>query len=115
MTPDQFHESAALWLVGVAVARRLYLPMSWGRVYPNLMVVWIAPTTLFHKSTALEIARSLALPVPLSLNGPGDHVRSLPVGSGRPGAFRAGCFAPARPIALAAEAQLRGPAGLDLR
>ncbi|MCC6443495.1 MAG: DUF3987 domain-containing protein [Armatimonadetes bacterium] len=61
MTPRLFHESAALWMTGVVVARRIHLAMPWGNVYPNLMVAWIAPTTLFCKSTALDLARTQAL------------------------------------------------------
>lgn len=60
MTPDLFHESAALWLASVAIARRLVLPMSFGEIYPNLFIVWLAETTLYRKSTALNIARNLA-------------------------------------------------------
>lgn len=56
MTPRLFHESAALWLISTVIARRLVLPMSWGPVYPNLFIAWIADTTVFHKTTALSIA-----------------------------------------------------------
>lgn len=60
MTPRPFHESAALWLGAVAIARRLALPMAFGEVYPNLFICWLAPTTLYRKSTALDVARKLA-------------------------------------------------------
>lgn len=60
MTPPIFHESAALWLVSVATARRLRVKMSFDDIYPNLFVVWVATTTLWHKTTALNVARSLA-------------------------------------------------------
>jgi hypothetical protein len=60
MTPRVFHESAALWLVSVVVARRLVLRMPFGDVYPNLYVLWLAPSTLFRKSTAMGIATSIA-------------------------------------------------------
>lgn len=60
MTPDRFHESAALWLGAVTIARRLRLCMPFGEVYPNLFVLWLAPTTLYRKSTALEVARRVA-------------------------------------------------------
>ena len=42
MTPRLFHEGAALYLVGVAIARRVVLHMSYGPVYPNLFVLWLA-------------------------------------------------------------------------
>jgi len=60
MTPLLFHESAALWLAGVAIARRLVLPLAFGDIYPNLFVLWLAPTTLYRKSTGLNFARDLA-------------------------------------------------------
>jgi hypothetical protein len=63
MTPRLFHESAGLWLGAVAIARRLVVPMAFGKVYPNLWALWLAPTTLYRKSTALTLAEQLALDV----------------------------------------------------
>ncbi len=60
MTPRLFHESAGLHLASTAIARRLKVPMGYGDVYPNLYVVWIAGTTLWHKTTAMNYAQSLA-------------------------------------------------------
>jgi len=60
MTPIFFNEAAGLWLVCVAVARRLVLPMAHGDVYPNLYVAWIAPSTLYAKTTSMDLARALA-------------------------------------------------------
>lgn len=60
MTPESFHVSAGLWLGAVAIARRLVLPMNFGDIYPNLFVAWIAPTTLFRKTTGLNVADGLA-------------------------------------------------------
>lgn len=60
MTPPDFHESAALWLASVAIARRLVLKMPFGDIYPNLFILWLAETTLFHKTTALNLARAIS-------------------------------------------------------
>lgn len=60
MTPALFHESAGLWLGSVAIARRLKIAMPYGDVYPNLFVLWLASTTLWRKTTGLEVARTLA-------------------------------------------------------
>lgn len=60
MTPAIFHESAALWLACVAIARRLMLPMPYGEIYPNLFIAWVANSTLYHKTTALNVARAAA-------------------------------------------------------
>lgn len=60
MTPRSFHESAALWLASTAIARRLVVQMPFGLVYPNLWVLWLAPTTLYRKTTAMSVAKGLA-------------------------------------------------------
>lgn len=60
MTPRVMHESAGLWLGSTAIARRLKLPMAFADVYPNLWVFWLATTTLWRKTTAMEVARELA-------------------------------------------------------
>lgn len=60
MTPRSFHESAALWLGSVAIARRLAVQMNFGTVYPSLWVLWLAPTTLYRKTTAMHVAKMLA-------------------------------------------------------
>ena len=61
MTPLAFHESAALWLVSSAVARRVVLNMAFDKIYPNLWIAWIAPSTLFGKSTSMNLARRVAM------------------------------------------------------
>ena len=56
MLPPCFHESAALWLASVAVARRLYVPMSGRPVYPNLFVAWIVPGSFYEATAAFALA-----------------------------------------------------------
>lgn len=58
-TPELFHESAALFVGGLAIARRLYVALGHGEVWPNLYVMWIAPTTLYAKSSGLRILSDL--------------------------------------------------------
>ena len=60
MTPHLFHESAALMLVATAIARRLVVAMPHGRIYPNLAVLWIAETTLWRKTTTLDVSKGIA-------------------------------------------------------
>jgi hypothetical protein len=59
MTPQQFHESAGLQLFSIAIARRLVLEMPHDNVYSNLFILWLAYTTLFRKTTALNTGSSL--------------------------------------------------------
>lgn len=54
MTPHIFLESAPLWAVGLAIARRCVLRLSFDDIYPNLYFLWVAPTTYYHKSTGLK-------------------------------------------------------------
>jgi len=59
MTPRIFLESAPLWAVGLAIARRCVLRLSFDDIYPNLYFLWIAPTTYYHKSTGLKAITGL--------------------------------------------------------
>lgn len=58
-TPDLFHEAIGLWIGGLAIARRLRLRLRHGDIYPNLYVLGVADTTLYAKSTGLEIGSRL--------------------------------------------------------
>ena len=60
MTPETFHEAAGLWLGGVAIARRLYCPLSFDDIWPNLYILWVAKTTIFRKTTAFKLVSQLA-------------------------------------------------------
>ena len=59
MTPASFHTGAILGLAAILIARRVVLRMAFGDIYPNLYILWIAQTTLWQKTTALNIARKL--------------------------------------------------------
>lgn len=59
MTPRIFLESAPLWAVGLAIARRCVLRLSFDDIYPNLYFLWVAPTTYYHKSTGLKAITKL--------------------------------------------------------
>lgn len=58
-TPMLFHESAALFAGALAIARRLHLALSHGNVWPNLYILWVAPTTLYAKSVGMRILSDL--------------------------------------------------------
>jgi len=60
-TPMSFHLAAGLWLLSVAVGRRLYGNAPWGlKIYPNLYLMLIASTTYYRKSTAYKLAEQIA-------------------------------------------------------
>jgi hypothetical protein len=60
MLPPIFHESAALWLASVAVARRLCVSISGLPIYPDLFVAWIVPNGLYEAAAAFDLVRDLA-------------------------------------------------------
>lgn len=60
-TPMSFHLAAGLWLLSVAVGRRLYGEAAWGiNIYTNLYLMLIADTTYYRKSTAYKLAEQIA-------------------------------------------------------
>lgn len=60
-TPMDFHLAAGLWLLSVAVGRRLFGEAPWGiKIYTNLYLMLIADTTYYRKSTAYKLAEQIA-------------------------------------------------------
>lgn len=60
MTPRMFLESGALWLVGLAVARRacwhIHKP-----IFPQYYLIWVAPTSRYKKTTGANAIRALGM------------------------------------------------------
>lgn len=59
MTPFQFHVGAGLSLVSTAVARRVHLRMGTESIYPNLYQIYVGPSTLQRKTTAMNTLTKL--------------------------------------------------------
>ncbi len=59
MTPRSFHEAAGLFALSIALGRRVVLRYGIGAFYPNLYMLWIGPSTLYRKSTALRVLNGL--------------------------------------------------------
>lgn len=59
LSPDIFYESMGLWTLSMAAARRMQIAIGGEVIFPNLYIFIIAPTTVYRKSTALNITRSL--------------------------------------------------------
>jgi len=60
LTPPELHQSAGLWLGSIAIARRVRLRLRHDDLFPNLLVLWICDTTIYAKTTGLNIAKRLA-------------------------------------------------------
>lgn len=59
MSTTRFHEAAGLYAVSVAIARRIALRVGTDAIYPNLFFLFIAPSTLYLKSTSFKVLRRL--------------------------------------------------------
>ena len=54
--PKMFHRFMSYFLISTAVRRKAYVVQGHKRIYPNLWMVLLAPSSLFHKSYALSVA-----------------------------------------------------------
>jgi len=81
MLPAHFHESAALFLGAVAIARRLRLNMGFGEIYPNVFILWTATTSIFNKSTGLNLVEEMVNNVMPHLKSPVDFTREALIDS----------------------------------
>lgn len=70
--PSSFHEALALVALSAVVGRRAVLNLANGSVYPILWVLILADSTLFRKSTAMDVARELVERVDRDLLAPND-------------------------------------------
>lgn len=59
MTPRSFHEAAALYAVSTIIARRIYLRVSTGAIYPNLFMLFVAPSSIYRKTTGMKLISQL--------------------------------------------------------
>jgi len=58
--PPEFAEAGALTLWSIAAARRVHVPTYFEpEIYPNIWSLWVAESTVFHKTTALNAHRRL--------------------------------------------------------
>jgi hypothetical protein len=57
--PAPFHLFSGLSALSTVVGTRVYLPWGDGRLYPNLWIAIIAPSSIYRKTTAIRIACNL--------------------------------------------------------
>ena len=57
MSPNDFHLVNALAAGAGAIARRACVRWSTLSIFPNLYILIVAPSTLYHKTTALNVLR----------------------------------------------------------
>ena len=56
---EDFHSACGLWVLSTVAARRVCLRLQRKTIYPSLMLVLTARTTLFAKTTTAEVAKDL--------------------------------------------------------
>ncbi len=60
-TPMNFHVGAGLYLLSVAIGRRLFVQAPWQQqIFRNLYVMIVAVSTYYRKSAGLNLARQIA-------------------------------------------------------
>lgn len=59
MTPPSFLRAGLLWAIGLVTARRVVLRLPHAAIYPHLYALWIAPTSVYRKSTGLAAINDL--------------------------------------------------------
>ena len=57
--PAQFHVFSGLSVLSTVIGDRVYIPWGDGRLYPNLWIVMIAPSSIYRKTTAIRIGCNL--------------------------------------------------------
>ena len=57
--PKIFHKYVAYMMLSCALGRKAYLEFAGDRIYPNMYMLLIAPSTRFRKSTSLNIAMNI--------------------------------------------------------
>jgi hypothetical protein len=90
--PAGFQESLGAIILGAVIGRRAVLRLSQGDVYPTLWVMLIADSTIYRKSTAMDLARELVEQVGRDYLAPNDFtpqrfVAILAENDGRPLTF----------------------------
>jgi len=59
LTPRSFHEAMALWLLATVSTRRMHCRIGAEYIYPNLYILIVGRTTIYRKSTAMKLVRSV--------------------------------------------------------
>lgn len=70
--PAVFHEALGLVALSAAIGRRAALHLSQGALYPAIWIFLIAESTIYRKSTALDLLRELLLLVGEEFLAPND-------------------------------------------
>lgn len=59
LSPNIFFEALGLWILALAATRRVKVVLGGENIFPNLYIFLIATTTVYRKSTALNLANQV--------------------------------------------------------
>ena len=59
LTPRSFHEAMAIWLLATTSTRRIHVRIGAEDIYPNLYILIVGKTTIYRKSTAMKLVKSV--------------------------------------------------------
>ena len=58
-SPPVYHLFTGLATIGAAIGNKAYINFGPNRIYPNLWIILLAPSSIFRKTTCINIARSV--------------------------------------------------------
>lgn len=70
--PEHYHLFVALSIVSTVLGKNVYIPFGAQKIYPNLWVILLAPSSVFRKSTCISMGRSILHKVDNSLILPNE-------------------------------------------
>lgn len=60
-SPLAYHQAIGLWLLALAINRRVCVHLPWGKVFNNQYIMLLGTTTYYRKSTALRQGMSIVM------------------------------------------------------
>lgn len=70
--PNIFHKFCAYSAISAAISNHIYFEFGDLKIFPNLWIVLMAPSSLYHKSTAVGISRRLTHAANLNVSLPNE-------------------------------------------
>lgn len=79
--PEHYHIFGGLSVLSAVVGNNIHLPFGPWKIYPNLWIVLLAPSSIFRKSTVITIARKLITRVDSKIILPNEFTPEVLVSS----------------------------------
>jgi hypothetical protein len=79
--PEHYHIFGGLSVLSAVVGNNIHLPFGPWRIYPNLWIVLLAPSSIFRKSTVITIVRKIITAVDNTIILPNEFTPEVLVSS----------------------------------